>query len=293
MIVYSAPILRDGGPVGMRAILVDITECKRAEEQRIDMQRRQLHAQKLQSLGVLASGIAHDFNNLLMAMAGNLELALLNLPEPSAGRSSIEQAVKACDCARDLTRQMLAYSGEGKRISRTLDLSALVERNAHLFRAAIAKTVAVEQELRQGLPPIEADAAQAQQVVMNLVTNASEALGQKPGVIRLRTGVRDCDPEALSLSRTEEPLPAGAYVFVEVADTGCGMSEQTRQRMFEPFFTTKSTGRGLGMAGLLGIVRSHKGAVFVDSEQGRGTTVQVLFPAGAANAAGEAKTDDG
>ena len=256
----------------------DITEHKRAEAERMEMERQLLHHQKLESLGVLAGGIAHDFNNLLTAITGNLELAQQDGTLGSTARLRIEHAVKAARRAADLTRQMLAYSGRGHFIIRELDLNALVEENSHLLQTAIAKTASLELRLAAQLPPIRADVAQVQQIVMNLITNASEALGGQPGVITLTTGVQDYDQAALSRSRLEVRPPAGRFVYLEVSDTGCGMDQETQERLFEPFFTTKFTGRGLGMAAVLGIVRGHQGAIFVDSAPGQGTTVRVLFP---------------
>ena len=256
----------------------DVTERKRIEAERMELERQLLHHQKLESLGVLAGGIAHDFNNLLTAIMGNLELAGQDGTLGVTPRLRIEHAAKAAQRAADLTRQMLAYSGRGHFVIQPLNLNAVVEENSNLLRAALAKTATLELRLAERLPPIRADIAQLQQIVMNLITNASEALGDRPGEITLSTGVQDYDEAALSRSRLAERPPAGRFVYFEVADTGCGMDEQTQERLFEPFFTTKFTGRGLGMAAVLGIVRGHQGAIFVDSAPGQGTRVRVLFP---------------
>ena len=260
------------------AIVRDVTDRKREEERRIQLERRLLHAQKLESLGVLAGGIAHDFNNLLMAMLGNLELAQMELDASSPVRRRVGDAVKAALRAADLTRQMLAYSGRGRFTVKRLNLSALVEENAHLFRASIARTTSLVLRLDAALPAVEADPGQVQQVVMNLITNASEAIGEAPGTITLSTRVEACDEACLGRSRVDEKPPAGLFACLEVSDTGCGMSEETQQRMFDPFFTTKLTGRGLGLAAVLGIVRGHRGAMLLESAPGRGSTVQVLIP---------------
>jgi len=257
----------------------DITERQKAEQDRLELERRLLHAQKLESLGILAGGIAHDFNNLLMGILGNLDLALMDLSPVSPARSSIQQSVLAARRAAELTRQMLAYSGRGSFIIRRLNLNDLVEENAHLFRACISKLVTLDVETAADLPRIKADPGQIQQVVMNLITNASESIGNRPGVVHLRTGAVDCDDATLRRSRADGIPPAGRFVFLEVVDTGCGMDEGTQQRLFDPFFTTKFTGRGLGMSALLGIVRGHHGAIFVESTVGQGTTIRVLFPA--------------
>jgi len=270
---------REGRVVRIYGAAEDITERKRAEEERFEMERRLLQAQRLESLGVLAGGVAHDFNNLLMAIRGNLDLALLDLPPASPVRESIEEAARAVQRAADLTRQLLAYAGKGQFVISRVNLSALVEENALLFRAAIPKTVTLIVNLAPDVPAITADAGQIQQVVMNLLTNASEAIGEKPGTITLTTGVMEADAATLARSRLPDPPPAGRYVFLEVADTGCGMDEATIERIFEPFFTTKFTGRGLGMSAVAGVVRAHGGAIFIESALGHGSTIRVLLPA--------------
>ncbi|NJD56253.1 MAG: PAS domain S-box protein [Nitrospirae bacterium] len=263
----------------MTVFFRDITESKKAEEERLTLERRLLHAQKLESLGSLAGGIAHDFNNLLMAILGNLDIAMIKLPPSSAARENIEQSAQAALRAADLTRQMLAYSGRGRFIVQAMDLNELVEENANLFRSAISRAITLHLELTRPLPLIEADAGQVQQVIMNLLTNASDAIADKAGVISLATGSQACDAKYLKRSRIEYVPHAGKFVYLEVSDTGTGMDEQTQQRMFDPFFTTKTAGRGLGMSAILGIVRGHHGAIFIDSGANRGTTIRILFPA--------------
>jgi PAS domain S-box-containing protein len=267
-----------GNFFGFRGVDRDITERKLAEAERLEIERRLLHAQKLESLGVLAGGVAHDFNNLLMAILGNLDLTLQNLSPASSARSGIEKAMQASRRATDLTRQMLAYSGKGRFVITRLDLNELVRENADLFRSAISRTVTMNVYLTPERATIEADPGQIQQIIMNLITNASEAIAEKPGTITLTTGVMECDDATLDQSRLVEKPPAGRFVFVEVSDTGSGMDEQTQQRLFDPFFTTKFTGRGLGMSAVLGIVRGHKGAIKVESAPGRGSIIRVYFP---------------
>ena len=288
-VLGSAYADESGRPVGMMAWFADMTETVRAEQERLDFERRLLHTQKLESLGVLAGGIAHDFNNLLMAVLGNLDLAVQQLSPTSLALSSIEQAIQASRRATDLTRQMLAYSGRGRFVVTRIDLADLLRENADLFRASISRTVTLN--LVGGGPPpvIDADAGQIQQIVMNLITNASDAIGARPGAVRLESGVMTCTDEFLARSRVENRPPAGLYAFIEVADNGAGMDEETLQRLFDPFFTTKFTGRGLGMSAVLGIVRGHKGAIIVDSAPGVGTTIRVLFPAAAVPAAAVAQ----
>ena len=174
---------------------------------------------------------------------------------------------------------MLAYSGKGRFVVQNLILSEVVQEIGNLLDVSISKKCVLKYRFLEGLPPIEADATQLRQIVMNLIVNASEAIGDRSGVIAVSTGVMDCDRHYLSESYLDEELPEGLYVYLEVADTGCGMTEETRSRIFDPFFTTKFTGRGLGLAAVLGIVRGHRGAIKVYSETGQGTTFKVLFPA--------------
>ncbi|HMK39376.1 MAG TPA: PAS domain S-box protein, partial [Bacteroidota bacterium] len=280
------PVLDERGTiVGFLAIQRDITERKRAEEKRLDLERQLLHAQKLESLGVLAGGIAHDFNNLLTAMIGNLDMALSRFPA-AAARERIERALQATRRASDLTREMLAYSGKGRFVTTLVDINEIVSENAELLRSSIPHTVSLSTSLAPGLPAADADLAQVQQVVMNLITNASEAIGDRPGVISVQTGIMDCDEAYLRESRIEEKPAPGRFLYFDVTDTGDGMGPEVLARMFDPFFTTKSTGRGLGMSAVLGIVRGHRGAIIIGSAAGKGTTVRVLLPASESMPAG-------
>jgi two-component system cell cycle sensor histidine kinase/response regulator CckA len=267
-----------GRALGTEGIIRDITERKRAEAERIELERRLLHAQKLESLGILAGGIAHDFNNLLMAILGNIDMSLSYLPADSAARARIEQAALAARRATDLTRQMLAYSGKGRFATAGFDLRELVRENADLFQSAVAKSVSMILKPDVEGCMIEGDPGQIQQVIMNLITNASEAVGEWAGTITLSTKKLMCDDACFAASRLQEKPPAGEYVCLEVADDGCGMDEATIERIFDPFFTTKFRGRGLGLSAVLGIVRAHRGAIMVKSAPGSGTTVRVLFP---------------
>jgi CheY-like chemotaxis protein len=230
-------------------------------------------------LGVLAGGIAHDFNNLLMAILGNADLALLSLSPISPARNNIEEIVKASQRAADLCRQMLAYSGRGRFVVGRYDLSEIVQEMANMLQVSVSKKATLRYRFDRDLPPVEADATQLRQVVMNLITNASDALGDASGVIEVSSGVMECDRAYLSESYLDDKLPEGRYVYLEISDTGCGMDAETRSRIFDPFFTTKFMGRGLGLAAVLGIVRGHKGAIKVYSEPGQGTTIKILLPA--------------
>ena len=256
----------------------DLTEMRGAEAERRKLEAQIQHAQKLESLGVLAGGIAHDFNNLLMGILGNAGLAKMELPPESPARPSIEHVEKAAVRAADLTKQMLAYSGRGQFVVEPINLSALVEEMPHLLEAVISKKVVLKYDFAPDLPPVEADATQLRQVVMNLITNASEAIGQRSGVVTVSTGVTEASRAYFAGAHLDDNLPAGLYAFIEVSDTGCGMTAETRSKIFDPFYTTKKTGRGLGLAAVLGIVRGHQGAIKVYSEPGRGTTFKVLLP---------------
>ncbi|MBI2354127.1 MAG: response regulator [Deltaproteobacteria bacterium] len=269
----------DGRLLKMFGTIQDITERKLIEAERRKLEAQVLHAQKLESLGVLAGGIAHDFNNILMTILGHAELAMLRLNPASPARDNLLSIEQAAQRAADLSRQMLAYSGKGKFVVEVVELGDLVTEMTHMLEVSISKKAILRFNLAANLPPVEVDATQIRQVLMNLVINASEAIGDKSGVIAITTGAMRCESGYLSDIRFDEQLPEGLYVFVEVADTGCGMDRDTLSRIFDPFFTTKFTGRGLGMAAVLGIVRGHRGAVKIYSEPGKGTTFKVLLPA--------------
>ncbi len=255
-----------------------IQEQKRAEEERQRLERHLLHLQKLESLGTMSGGIAHDFNNLLMAVLGNLELSLMKLPHDTPVRNLLCHAVDAAERAAKLSGMMLAYSGKGVYSITEQDLTGLVEENITMMAAAISKNITFDLKLDRSLPPIMADADKIRQVLMNLIINASEAIGNTNGLITLSTGVQEFGQKALNSSRLEEKLAAGRYAWMEVRDSGCGMDAKTRDRLFDPFFTTKFTGRGLGMSVAQGIIRAHKGAILVESSPGVGTIIRVLFP---------------
>ncbi len=249
----------------------------RLEEQRWDA--RLQHSQKLESLGVLAGGIAHDFNNLLVGIMGNARLVIDDLPGESRFMGPLEQVEEAARRAAELTRQMLDYSGKGRFVVDQLDITTLVREMSELVEASISKKATIQPALQDELPSVQGDQTQLRQVVMNLITNASDALEGEPGTIAVRTGLMYATPDELEAAVVGADAPAGEYVFVDVADTGKGMDVATRERMFDPFYSTKETGRGLGLAACLGIVRGHRGAIFVDSAQGSGARVRVLLPA--------------
>ena len=270
----------NGRIIGLVGIHTDITEQKRAEEDREHLERQLLHAQKLESLGVLAGGIAHDFNNILMAIIGNADLALMRINRESPAVENLHKIEQAASRAADLAKQMLAYSGKGKFVIESLNLNRLLEEMLHMLEVSISKKAVLRFNLHEPLPTVEVDATQLRQIIMNLVINASEAIGDRSGVIAITTGCMDCDRSYLKDVWLDENLSDGLYVYLEIADTGCGMDRETMAKIFDPFFTTKFTGRGLGMAAVLGIVRGHKGAIKVYSELKKGTTFKVLLPAG-------------
>lgn len=274
-----ALVTGDDGEVRYVLTMVeDIDGRKRAAAERRAMEERFREMQKLESLGVLAGGVAHDFNNLLVPILGNAELALQELPPASAVHGYVREIVAAAERAAQLARQMLAYSGRGRFVSEATDLSLLIEDMADLLRASVARGLALELDLAPDLPPVDADASQLRQLVLNLVLNASEAAGSAEGRIVVRTGRRHVTRDFLESAHLAADLPEGDYVFLEVRDTGVGMADSVRARMFDPFFTTKSPGRGLGLPATLGVVRAHHGAIRIESELGRGTTVTVILP---------------
>jgi len=274
----------NGSPSKMFGTVQDITARKRAEEEHKKLELQMQHAQKLESLGVLAGGIAHDFNNILLVILGHADLALMRLSPASPVRDNLHQIELAAQRAADLARQMLAYSGKGRFVVEALDLGEIITEMTHMLEVSISKKVLLRLNLAQGLPAVRVDVTQVRQVLMNLVINASEAIGEGSGVVAITTGAMQCDRGYLAETWLDEQLPEGTYVFMEVADTGCGMDRETMSRLFDPFFTTKFTGRGLGMAAVLGIVRGHKGAIKVYSEPGKGTLFKVFFPVGQGHA---------
>ncbi len=270
----------EGEATGTWSIIRDLTEAKRAAQEKRTLEAQIQQAQKLESLGVLAGGIAHDFNNLLMGVLGNAGLALLELGPESPVRGRLRDVEQAGRRAAELCKQMLAYSGKGKFVVEPLDLAWVVRDMTHLLKVSISKKASLVYNFEASLPTFEADATQIRQVVMNLITNASDALGEETGSITVTTGVRQCDEAYLRQTYLAQDLRVGLYVYLEVADTGCGMDSETRERMFDPFFSTKFTGRGLGLAATLGIVRGHRGALEVETFPGEGTVFRVLFPCG-------------
>ncbi|RME04106.1 MAG: response regulator [Bacteroidetes bacterium] len=279
----------DGQADLCRMVMLDISERKKAEEATI-------RAQKMESLTVLTAGVAHDFNNLLLAMQSQIELAhkcLENSQNIEKAKEHLQKAKNATEHAADLTRQMLTYAGHGTTEISVLSLNTLLEENLALFNASSANRVDIALDLSLDIPFIESDPGQIQQVVMNLIINAVEAIGDKPGKIIITTDAYYLHPREVAFWRIgAQSLEPGKYVRLTVRDNGIGMDEGTAARIFDPFFTTKFTGRGLGLAAVLGIVKAHRGGIRVDSVVGKGTTFQIIFPASSKTAVSPNTTED-
>ena len=274
-----------GKTVSILSLVQDITDrvfaeqqSKKAAAEKQLLERKLQESQKLESLGVLAGGIAHDFNNLLTGVLGNASLARMDLPQDSPVQPYLQQIEAAAARAADLCKQMLAYSGKGRFVVNRLDLNALIEDTTRLLQVSISKRAVMKFQLASGLPVVLGDATQLRQVIMNLVINASEAIGEKSGFIAVNTGLTRADRAYLSGAYFARDLPEGDYVSLEISDNGGGMPPEVLEKIFDPFFTTKFTGRGLGLAAVLGIVRGHNGALKVFSEESWGTTFKILLP---------------
>lgn len=261
----------NGKLIFFQGLMMDITSQKELEHEKI------LKGQKLESLGVLAGGIAHDFNNLLTSILGYSSLVLAQSDESS--KEMIRQIELAAQQGADLTRQLLAYAGKGKFVLEPIDLNELVQEMLQLLKMAVSQKGSLIPEFEENLPAIEADATQIRQLVMNVITNASDALEDRTGTITMRTRSVDMDPAYLDREGLDPGMREGSYVLFEVSDTGVGMSEETKSRMFDPFYTTKPNGRGLGLAAVMGIVKGHNGIVQVLSAPDQGSTFRAYFPA--------------
>ena len=257
----------------------ELTRQRQLEQERQAFERRLGEAQRLESLGVLAGGIAHDFNNLLTGIMGHASLGRCEIAASSPLHSHFEQIESASRSAANLCQQMLAYAGKGRFIVKPYNLSQIVSQTGHLLHISASKHAELRFNLAEGLPGVMADSTQLQQIVMNLVTNASESISQRSGLITLTTGLMRPDAKTFADCPYAPETLAPAYVFLEVRDNGCGMTPELRSRIFEPFFTTKFAGRGLGLAAALGIVRGHSGALRVESTVGKGSVFTLYLPA--------------
>ncbi len=280
VLVRGRPIYDEkGGLRFLEGLAIDVTALKQAEQEKIAIERKLLAAQKLESLGVLAGGIAHDFNNILTSVLANASLARHDADAGQPVDRSLVQIENAARRAADLCQQMLAYAGKGKIVTDRVNLSELVQGTAALLEITLNKNTRLDLRLAGELPPVLADLTQLRQIVMNLVINAADAITGSQGLITITTFAQEADSALLHSALGHPDLPPGPYVCLEVTDNGTGMAPQTIARIFEPFFTTKFSGRGLGLSAVLGIVQSHRGALFVESTPGQGSTFRLLLPA--------------
>lgn len=270
---------RRGDVVHLIVLTRDITQRRLRDQEHREFEAQVRQAQKLEGLGVMAGGIAHDFNNFLTPILGEAMLLLDDLATDDPARARVNKIRAASQRAALLTSQMLAYAGKSTLAATKIDLSQLVEEMAELMESGTGHSAAFRRNLQKDLPPIQADPAQITQIVMNLITNASEAVGEQKGEIRIETGVTPIDTLNRSQLVLGSDLTAPEYVYIEVKDNGTGMTPATQARIFDPFFTTKFAGRGLGLAAVLGIVRNHQGALEIESGPKLGTRFRVLFPA--------------
>jgi len=275
--LQSSPVKHEG----RQAFLVSAEEVsieKEHDDEHHQLKAQLEHAQRLESLGVLAGGIAHDFNNLLTAILGNAELARGRLDDKPAVIGHIDNIVGSCDNAAELCKQMLAYAGKGSYEMKVINLNDMVKTMGKLIRASVSSNIALKIKLNSQLPGIEGDTAQIQQLILNFIVNSADAIGSASGEIKVSTGVKKMAHEALIKLFNGSELPEDEYVILEVRDTGCGMDKEMQDKIFDPFFTTKETGSGLGLSAVLGIVRGHRGALQVFSTPGKGTAFRVYLP---------------
>ncbi len=267
----------DGRAVYLSGSARDVSQITHLEESMRILEKKFYDSQKMAGLGLLASGIAHDFNNLMTVVLGNAELALLECG--GSDGSVLDEIKKTALRAAELANQMLVYTGKTGQVVSNIDLRSVVKEMGSLLDVSLSKKVTIQYCLAEKVPRIRGDVSQIRQVAMNLITNASEAIGDRPGVIAV--SIREVELRAGELEKTVPPggLPAGRYVRLEVSDTGGGMNEETLQKIFDPMFTTKITGRGLGLASLLNVVQRHNGAVEVRSQPGHGSVFIIYFPA--------------
>ncbi|WP_231288336.1 ATP-binding protein [Mariprofundus ferrooxydans] len=275
--LQGGPVVVDGKP----AFLVtaeDTSERRQLDQEHNELKAQLEHAQRLESLGVLAGGIAHDFNNLLAAIMGNAELARDMIGGESPADPYIENIVGTCDHASELCKQMLAYAGKGSYELEVLDINEMVRSMGKLIRASVGDNIVLKIKLDPRLPGVEGDLAQIQQLILNFIVNSADAIGTETGEIKLSSGARYMQREALDKLYHGAELPEGEYVVIEVRDNGIGMDPATQTKIFDPFYTTKETGSGLGLSAVLGIVQGHHGAIQLFSAPGKGTAFRVYLP---------------
>ncbi len=266
-----------GERIGFRGVTRNITGKKKAEEERAALQEQLRQVQKMEAIGTLAGGIAHDFNNILAGILGYAELASLDIPEGSEARINLQQSIKSTHRARDLVQQILAFSRQSKQERKPLDIRPIIKEALKLLGASLPSTIEIRQNIEADWGAIEADPTQIHQVLMNLCTNAAHAMSENGGVLEVSLTKFDMDAGTSGVNSEIEP---GPYLKLRVSDTGSGMPPEILSRIFDPYFTTKETGKGtgLGLAVVHGIVKSHRGAITVSSEPGKGTTFDIYFP---------------
>ena len=275
VMIHSAPIFKEGKPVGLRGFIIDITDRKKAEEERRKLEIQFQQAQRFEALGTLAGGIAHDFNNLLMNVQGNTSLMLFEIDRTHPFFEPLKKIEKQVKSGALLTRQMLGYARKGKFNVKPVDLNQIVDESAETF-GRTRKEITIQREFDEDLFPVEADQGQIEQVLLNLYVNAADAM---PGGGKLFLKTKN-ETHVNIKSNHYDPQP-GKYVQLTITDSGIGMDNQTLERIFDPFFSTKDMGRGtgLGLASVYGIVKSHDGYIDVESEKGQGTTFTIFLPA--------------
>ncbi|RMF72341.1 MAG: PAS domain-containing sensor histidine kinase, partial [Acidobacteria bacterium] len=274
----SARLVSISGKPYILTISRDVETLRRLKREHERLAERMRQSQKLESLGLLAGGIAHDFNNLLVAVLGNAELLAQRMSDDDPLREPVSQIAEAATRASELCRELLAYAGRGHLEITVCDLNRILEDSRPLLRFFPSKKATIELRPAQRPLPIRADATQIRQLILNLATNAVEALGDAAGTVRIETARTPCTTEFLRATFVDDRLEPGDYAVLSVVDDGCGMTPETCERIFDPFFSTKVRGRGIGLATVLGIVRAHHGAIRIDSAVGRGTTVEVFLP---------------
>jgi len=261
-------------------LLVDELKAKveKVKHEKDRLQQELFHAQKTESLGIMAMGIAHSFNNFLSAILGNIDVVINCLPPGSPVKENAEQVRSTALCASELINQLLSFSAKGSFAVKNLDVSALIKDMINLLKDSISMDFSIEYQLADNLPTVRGDPEAIRRVVMNLVMNASEAMVDKSGTITVSTGVAECDRANLVEAYIGESLPEGQYVYIEVSDTGCGMTPEIQTKIFDPFFSTKIHGYGMGLSVVFGIIYAHRGAIKMQSESGKGSTFQILLP---------------
>lgn len=277
--IIATPIRNGGGSIeSALEVVIPITERKLAEKEKAYFQEKLHHTQKLESLGILAGGIAHDFNNILMIILGNADIAITEIQHDIRAKKNINKIQEAGQRLAELTGQMLAYSGQGKFLSEITNINDLIRGLEPLLKSSVSKKSILKINLTKYLPAIDADSAQIRQIIMNLVINASEAIGDKSGEIHIKSETKECNNDFVKKLSPDNHLTTGKYIMLEVRDTGCGMTSKQAGKIFDPFYTSKFQGRGLGLSAVHGIIQSHKGMISVSSIEGSGSTFRVYLP---------------